>query len=226
MNRAIKQLLTLSFALLFMTGAAMAQNNDAYIEQITPGPNAVATATQGGLDNVSRIFQTSHDGSATQWQNGEENFARIDQEGSGSSSVSQEQDGNLNEARAVQFSYQNSVIVQKQTGNENYAEADQGFRRNSKSVQVQEGDGHYGYVLQRSNVSLVRQDQLGGQDNEAVTRQLNKTRLSTALTTQLGGVGNRGVIVQDGSNGHFAEIVQDGGTGGFARIDQSGVITP
>ncbi|MFP4229141.1 MAG: hypothetical protein ACLFTE_09975, partial [Salinivenus sp.] len=66
----------------------------------------------------------------------------------------------------------------------------------------------------------ARQDQVGGEDNEAVTKQLDQARELEARTWQLNEVNSRAVIVQDGVNGDVAHITQDGGSNNFARIDQ------
>ena len=221
MRQLLKITTTFVLTLLLSAGMAFGQSNDAQTTQEN-STNASATQTQSGSNNIARAVQSESDNvTLKQVQSGADHFARARQlNSSNNSKVNQNQSGTNNEARARQFAFQSSLIRQTQSGEDNFAKADQAYRRNTEAYQKQSGESQIARITQRSNLGFVRQNQIGGSGNTAITRQLNKVRNVEARTFQLSSTGSKAVIVQELSNKNVARITQDGCTSCNARINQ------
>lgn len=185
--------------------------NTAAVTQATGSETSYATQTQnGGHDNSAQITQSKYQSdpnvrnSASQTQSGDNNKARIGQQGQ-SSVVTQTQTGSSNSADGYQGARgKNNTIIQEQSGSNNRAYAIQSsfdpqldFDRNY-AKQNQGGTNNSATIDQRGHDSYSEQVQTGN---------MNATRIQQGQTGTSSYVASAAYTTQSGSQ-NSATVVQ------------------
>jgi hypothetical protein len=224
----MRNVFIIALALVFSTGVAFAQDNEAFVDQVSvAGADHDALVDQTGSENEARVTQSSvnpplfggheaiafQDGSgnfARQIQEGgSNNFARIDQDGH-NNSARQEQGRNGNEARIVQSGDDNEALQFQDM--QTTVDASNNFARIN-----QHGADNYA----RQDQDVARNDARISQDGSGNWARQSQDGVST-------GIGHNTARTFQNGHDHRALIVQSGGSGfpgpgHFARIDQDGV---
>ena len=176
--------------------------NTAAVTQAAGSETSYAIQTQNaGHDNSAQITQSKYNGdpnvrnSASQTQGGDNNKARIGQQGQ-NSVVTQNQTGSNNSADGYQGAHgSNNTITQTQSGTNNKAFAIQSsfdpqleFDRNN-ARQTQSGDNNSASIAQRGKDSYAEQVQTGGMNATRIQQgEVGSSSFvaSAAYTTQSG----------------------------------------
>lgn len=211
MNQVVKQLLTIAFALVFMTGAALAQDNDASINNASGDNNEAMIEQAGTMNNGSIYLGQSNRNDVGLDQAGTSNQARF------------EFRGDRNDVTGVQDGTDNKMYVNfRGTGpgpqgagasrSDFYFE--QGGERNMISGGIvgdqNEGDvrqfGSDNELLGGAGLYDAEGLMIDGDDNYLRVRQFGTMNQGVV---QVEGSDNQMRLFQDGS-GHHGEILING----------------
>jgi hypothetical protein len=221
MNQAVKQLLTFAFALVFLTGAAFAQSNDASINNAL-GDNNEALIEQAGTMNDGSIYLGQSN----------RNDVTIDQAGT-SNQARFEFRGDRNEVMGVQDGTENQMFVNFR-GTGPGPQGAGASRSDFYFEQAGEGNMISGGIVGDQNEGDVRQSgvdnellgggglysaegiMIDGDDNYLRVRQLGTANQGLV---DVAGNDNQLRLSQDGS-GHYGEILING-SGNDHEIIQS-----
>lgn len=188
---AFRTLILSGVAAIAFAGAAHADNNLAFIDQINTAAGTYAEIGQIGNSNLGQIDQTLSPAAAVTAeavlkQDGDDNYGFVNQYSSRTSdgfvgSAAVTQDGNLNSAEVTQRGSRSGATV-VQDGNSNSASSDQSATSahlridqtgdfNLANVRQFAGAGSWAHVMQDGdfNVGLIMQDTGKGQIAEIST---------------------------------------------------------
>ena len=206
----MKKFLTLAFALVFSTGIAFAQNNEATVTQ--DGDFSAATVDQAGSMLDATVYQ---DGSSSQ-QRGNE--AIVNQVGTSNEAYVQ-QLGEQNDADIEQAGSRNYAEIVGQTGFANDASALQDADTENSSIYIdQQGDGNAAFY--NSYASAEQYNQSGSEIRIVHTRVgINDPSGSRMDVVQRNGADNY-VEVDGFGNVLDVDVLQKGGDNNEAFVDQ------
>lgn len=173
----MKKLLTLSTALLFTAGAAVAQSNDASVSQ--DGDDNDATIEQVGSGNSAELNQGFENNGTFQGQSNA--FGQIIQVGNDNS----------------------ATMNQRAWGNrDNQHSIDQFGDGNSADVDIYNGD-NFGYLLQDGDDNSARMVQSGNENESLIVQEGNDNYAQSSTTA---GSGNGTAIIQSELELSFGEL--------------------
>ncbi len=211
----MKRILTLAIALVFTTGMAFAQANQATVTQTGNGSDAAITQTGqaqtstveqiGGNDNAATVIQNAEASSygpgaqtSSILQNGSENQANVNMQQTGGGGKG------LNTAVIEQIGDRNKVLSQSLNApGSNSGQHAKAYQTGNDNTATQE--------IQNGYTQSMRVDQIGD--------------LNTSVQTVGGGSYNTVEVYQDGNENQAAQTVNGNNWGyssAVAKIDQQG----